>query len=386
MFSPQIEWYCAQCGSDPTDRRKYCTDCDSMLTWTCTGSGKSGLYTHYYRHRDNCNYCTPELEEKRQEQIEEKQVAIQQRFQTLDDNQRPWSEWKRTDVSCIPHTGHNVEQVQELYSMCEEPLINYCSHRDKVLANSTTRSYLSPMNLLVVTLWYLKHYHSEHYIASELNFSQRAVNYSLSAVVDILHSCLYPALVSLPADLASRRTPHGPQQHYKLIVDSTFIAINEPHDSEQCKKYYHATSPTNYAIKVQVACDFRHRIVHVFECYHGSIHDITVLRESGLLEHVEESVQIIGDKGYIGEEYVVTPRKKPRGRELTQEDKDFNHDINSARAAIENINQRLKTYVILGGVYRGPVDDFHKITKTIQVVAALCNLNLNKHSICRETK
>ncbi|CAF5104661.1 unnamed protein product, partial [Rotaria sp. Silwood1] len=135
--------------------------------------------------------------------------------------QRPWSEWKHTDASCIEHTGHDVEQVQELYSTCEEPLI------------------------------------------------------------------------------------------------------------------------------VQVACDFRHRIVHVSECYHGSIHDITILRESGLLEHVEESVQIIGDKGYIGEEYVVTPRKKPRGCELTEEDKDFNRDINSARAAIENINQSLKSYAIV---------------------------------------
>ena len=29
-----------------------------------------------------------------------------------------------------------------------------------------------------------------------------------------------------------------------------------------------------------------------------------------------------------------------------------------------------KTYAILGSVYRGPVDDFHKITKIVQVVAA----------------
>ena len=79
------------------------------------------------------------------------------------------------------------------------------------------------------------------------------------------------------------------------------------------------------------------------ECYHGSVHDITVLRESGLLEHVNDAEQIIADKGYIGEEHVVTPRKKPRGCELTDEDKDYNRDINSARAAIENINQRLKT-------------------------------------------
>jgi hypothetical protein len=64
-------------------------------------------------------------------------------------------------------------------------------------------------------------------------------------------------------------------------------------------------------------------------------------------------------------------------------DKDFNRDINSARAAIENINQCLKTYAILGGVYRGAVNDFHKITKIVEVVCALCNLNLNKHPIRR---
>ncbi len=102
------------------------------------------------------------------------------------------------------------------------------------------------------------------------------------------------------------------------------------------------------ALKVQIACDFHHRIVHVSECYHGSVYDATVLRESGLLEYVEESVQIIADKGYIAEEYVVTLRKKPHGHELTDEDKNFNRDIDSARVAIENINQRLKTYAILG--------------------------------------
>jgi hypothetical protein len=46
----------------------------------------------------------------------------------------------------------------------------------------------------------------------------------------------------------------------------------------------------------------------VSKCYQGSVHDITVLRESELLEHTEEHVQIIADKGYIGEQYVITPR------------------------------------------------------------------------------
>ncbi|CAF1346933.1 unnamed protein product, partial [Didymodactylos carnosus] len=218
--------------------------------------------------------------------------------------QRPWSEWKRTDASCLQHTGHDGQVTLEQYG-----------------------------HILFVSYEFAGGY-------------------------------------------IMKNTIHGPEQHHKLIVGSTSIAIPEPHDSEQRKAYYHAKSPTNYAIKVQIACDFRHRVVHP-----GSKHDITVLRESGLLEHVEEAVKIIGDKGYIGEEYVVTPRKKPCGRELTEEDKNFNRDINSARAAIENINQRLKTYAIIGGVYRGAIDDFHKITKIVQIVSALCNLNLNKHPI-----
>jgi hypothetical protein len=80
MFSPQIEWNCAECGSVTTVRRKYCTEYDSMLTWTCTGSGKSGLYTNYYRHRDNCNYCTPDLKEERQKKWKKKKLIFNNIF------------------------------------------------------------------------------------------------------------------------------------------------------------------------------------------------------------------------------------------------------------------------------------------------------------------
>jgi len=95
-------------------------------------------------------------------------------------------------------------------------------------------------------------------------------------------------------------------------------------------------------------------------------------------------VQIIADKGYIGEQYVITPKKKPRGGELTSEDKDFNRNICSARAAIENIIQRIKQYGIIGDAYRGSYDDFDKITKIARVVSALCNLYLDKHPIRKD--
>jgi len=114
--------------------------------------------------------------------------------------QRPWSKWRRTDESCVQHTGFDVEQVQQLYDMCEQSLINYYSHRNEQLTNSIKTTYLSPMNLLAVTLWYLKHYHSERYIATDLNLHQSSVNYFLSSVANILHDCIYSDLISLPVD------------------------------------------------------------------------------------------------------------------------------------------------------------------------------------------
>ena len=202
----------------------------------------------------------------------------------------------------MQHTGLDTEQVQELYDICEEPLKKYRLHRYEQQTDVANRSCFSPMNLLVVILWYFKHYHSERYISTELNLDQSTVKYFLTEVLDMLHSCVYQELVSLPADLASRRSKHGPHQHHKLIIDSTPITIPEPSDSDQRKTYYYGKSSTNYAIKVQIACDFDHRIVHVSYCYRGSTHDITILRNSGLLDYVEESVQIIADKKYIDKE------------------------------------------------------------------------------------
>ena len=103
-------------------------------------------------------------------------------------------------------------------------------------------------------------------------------------MIDILYSCAYPKLIVLPGDMDNEDTIHGPEQHHKLIVDSTFIAIYQPEDSEERKAYYHGKSPTNCAFKWQITCDFLHRIVHVSKYYKGSVHDITILRESGLLE------------------------------------------------------------------------------------------------------
>mgnify|MGYP006897132234 CR=1 FL=1 len=72
MLSPsQVEWNCPECEVIINGCHKYGTNCQTMLMWTCVASEKSGLYSNYYRHRQRCNYCAPELEEER-EQLKDK--------------------------------------------------------------------------------------------------------------------------------------------------------------------------------------------------------------------------------------------------------------------------------------------------------------------------
>jgi len=83
MTSAPVEWSCPQCRSGTADQRKYCTDCHSMLHWTFNGSGRSGSYKNYCRHRGNCNYCIVNFEEEKQQEFEEKNNAIKQGFEAL---------------------------------------------------------------------------------------------------------------------------------------------------------------------------------------------------------------------------------------------------------------------------------------------------------------
>ena len=193
--------------------------------------------------------------------------------------------------------------------MPEQPLVEYCTNK-KTHTENTNMPLLSPINLLRITLWYLKHCYSEHYIVAELRFNQTSVNYFLSTVVGILHSCICLKLIWLPDEIDDDDTMRRPKKHHRLILNSTYIANNQSEDSTQRKTCYHAKSPTNYAFKIQITCDFHHQTVHISNCYQRSTHDINILMESGLLEHAHEDVQVIVDTGYIGEKYAITPQKR----------------------------------------------------------------------------
>lgn len=89
----------------------------------------------------------------------------------------------------------------------------------------------------------------------------------------------------------------------------------------------------------------------------GKTHDARAFKESGAAEIVENSGGGFGDKGYQGSG-LVTPKKKPKGGELTMSDKEYNSQVASFRAPVERLIAHFKNWKIFHSDYRRPYSTY----------------------------
>lgn len=86
----------------------------------------------------------------------------------------------------------------------------------------------------------------------------------------------------------------------------------------------------------------------------GARHDFSLYKHSKA--SLPEAVECLADSGYQGlealHERVRTPFKKPKGGELSGEQKQFNKDLAAERVVIEHIIRHLKIFRIVSSKYR----------------------------------
>lgn len=107
----------------------------------------------------------------------------------------------------------------------------------------------------------------------------------------------------------------------------------------------------------------------------GKTHDFTIFKDE--FAGIDELIQVLADSGYQGiinfHANSKTPIKKPRGRELTTQEKTYNRELSRSRIVIENINRRIKRFKIMCDRYRNKRKR-HGLRMTI--LCALHNLDL----------
>jgi membrane-bound lytic murein transglycosylase B len=104
------------------------------------------------------------------------------------------------------------------------------------------------------------------------------------------------------------------------------------------------------------------RIILLSKAKAGKIHDKKQLDEENWVSNMPDTVVIEGDLGYQGlqNEFVNVhlPHKKPKGKELTEAQKQENREFSSQRVKCEHAHAGMKRYNSVTAVYRNRVPDF----------------------------
>jgi DDE superfamily endonuclease len=116
----------------------------------------------------------------------------------------------------------------------------------------------------------------------------------------------------------------------------------------------------------------------------GKVHDKRQIDEEDLVGNIPEKVAIEGDLGFQGlqNEYVNIhlPHKKPKGKELSKQQKAENKKFSAKRVKCEHAHAGIKRYGAVSGVYRNHIDNFDDHLMLIST--GLWNLYLGVNSKC----
>jgi hypothetical protein len=222
------------------------------------------------------------------------------------------------------------------------------------------KSALSLADMLMLTLFYLRHYPTFHNLGNQFGISESYSNKIFHRFSGILvkFSDLKSASELMDDDLKA------------VVIDVTEQPIERP---KKRQKDYYSGKQKRHTIKTQLVVSLSTLIILSVFCSKGKIHDFKILKNSRMPFH--EDVVKIGDSGYQGIQRLykntLTPIKKKKGIPLTKEEKTYNRDLAKKRIVIEHVNRRCKVFRIVKETYRGKHKNYGKIWN---IVAGLVNL------------
>ena len=213
---------------------------------------------------------------------------------------------------------------------------------------------------LLFILFYLKSYQLQEILGYLFGMSQSQANHWIHVLSNILKEALssadcLPARVS--SELLEKLNIEGKQD---IVIDGTERRIQRPADNDEQKKYYSGKKKTHTVKNIIIVGESDREIKYLSDTVEGKKHDKKVADEAEL-EFPKDTtiIQDTGFQGYHPEGTTISqPKKKPRGGELTEEDKESNKLISRIRVVVENVISGIKRLHIVKDVFRNTKEGF----------------------------
>lgn len=151
----------------------------------------------------------------------------------------------------------------------------------------------------------------------------------------------------------------------RVIVDSFETYVPRPSNNARQKRLY-SGKKRRHTLKTQIYCDEQGGILSVGKAYRGPKADIKIYEEEPIAECLKEKPRM-GDKAYCDRKHpeIETPVKKPKGKELSVEQKAANKEVSKKRVRVEHGIRRVKGWRIMRDEYRMPLGLFTSVTAAV---------------------
>jgi DDE superfamily endonuclease/Helix-turn-helix of DDE superfamily endonuclease len=133
----------------------------------------------------------------------------------------------------------------------------------------------------------------------------------------------------------------------EVIIDGTERPVQRPKDSQRQKEHY-SGKKKRHTRKHITGSTRKKRVIILTKARPGTVHDKRQLDEAALVENIPEEIPIEGDLGFQGLqnefENIHLPHKKPKGKELTEQQKQENREFSRQRVKCEHAHAGIKRY------------------------------------------
>jgi hypothetical protein len=247
---------------------------------------------------------------------------------------------------------------------------------------------LTARDQILLTLIWLRQYPTNEVLGFLFGVSDSTVSRVVNRIVPLLEA----------SGKDTMRLPDPGRKHRKelpellketpelaVIIDSFEQRVQRCKNRKEADAHY-SGKKKQHTLKPQVAVDEDDGTVcDVSESVVGPTADLTLLKQSGLLERLGEGVGAIGDLAYIGigeahpQGLGATPRRKPRGKDRPPEDVCFNQAFAKRRIKVEHTIGRMRRYQSLN-----QMDRHHRRNHTARTraVAGLVNRQIRSRLPC----
>jgi DDE superfamily endonuclease/Helix-turn-helix of DDE superfamily endonuclease len=238
--------------------------------------------------------------------------------------------------------------------------------------NRGVRAKLSIQDQILLLSTYYREYRTLFHIGKEFGVSESTASRTVKRIENML-------LLSGSFSLPLRQELEGHNVDIKVVaVDVTEVEIERPKVRQQ---EYYSGKQKCHTLKAEVMINVETLEIISTNFDKGTKHDFKLFKESR--RSINREIQILADKGYKGIALIhplsKIPHKKPKGGELTEEQKDYNYTLAKERIVVEHCFRRIKIFRIFSGRYRNRRQRFGL---RFNLIAGICNYELRLKYAC----